>query len=85
MQSSSADDESNVIKRHTRVVREADSDDQVGAESAPNPQDLSDVDIEDDQDRDKRYTAFGGEVEGHAQGGGSGNFLFDIIRVSLGI
>lgn len=62
-----------------RVPREADEDQQ-GAESAPEPaDDLSNV---DDQDRNKRYLPFGGgSAEGHAAGG-SGNFLFDIIRVS---
>lgn len=61
-----------------RVPREAE-DDQDGAESAPEPaDDLSNV---DDQDRNKRYLPFGGGAEGHAAGG-SGNFLFDIIRVS---
>lgn len=76
---SPANEESNLIaKRHVRVPREAE-DDQDGAESAPEPaDDLSNI---DDQDRNKRFLPFGGGVEGHASGG-SGNFLFDIIRVS---
>ncbi|KAJ8927975.1 hypothetical protein NQ314_019501, partial [Rhamnusium bicolor] len=80
---SPANEESNLIaKRHVRVTREAE-DDQEGAESAPQPaDDLSNVSI-DDQDRNKRFLPFGGSVEGHASGG-SGNFLFDIIRVSNG-
>lgn len=73
-----------------RVAREAaeeeedEEEDQEGAESAPQPgEDPTNVD--DDQDRDKRYLPFGGHVEasGHG-GGGSGNFLFDVIRVSNG-
>nr|CAH7722160.1 unnamed protein product [Callosobruchus chinensis] len=84
--SETSDDASNAIaKRHVRVPRaaeaeqaaeEAEHNDQEGAESAPEPaEDLSNVEDVDDQDRDKRYTA----DHGHA---GSGNFLFDIIRVS---
>ncbi|KAL1505462.1 hypothetical protein ABEB36_005029 [Hypothenemus hampei] len=81
------DDTANRIsKRHIRVVREAvpeaaeAHDDQEGAESAPQPgQDLNDV---DDQDRNKRYSPFGGGDDHDGQtGAGSGNFLFDIIRV----
>nr|CAI5863110.1 unnamed protein product [Callosobruchus analis] len=84
--SEASDDASNAIaKRHVRIPRaaeaeqaaeEAEHHDQEGAESAPEPaEDLSNVEDVDDQDRDKRYTA----DHGHA---GSGNFLFDIIRVS---
>lgn len=84
---SEVDDSANSIsKRHVRVVREAEAEapaaqDQEGAESAPQPgQDLADV---DDQDRNKRYSPFGGGDGGHGgAGAGSGNFLFDIIRVS---
>ncbi|KAJ8915918.1 hypothetical protein NQ315_015533 [Exocentrus adspersus] len=79
---SPADEDSNSIaKRHVRVPRDAGTD-QEGAESAPEPADDLNV---DDQDRNKRYLPFGGGVEGHADAhaaGGSGNFLFDIIRVS---
>ncbi|XP_074041357.1 uncharacterized protein isoform X1 [Leptinotarsa decemlineata] len=74
---SPANDESNLIaKRHVRVTREVDDSDQEGAESAPVPEDLANIE-EDDQDRNKRFLPFGGD--GHASGG-SGNFLFDIIR-----
>lgn len=83
-QSAFIDDSANTIaKRHVRVTREAAepaaAQDQVGAESAPQPdQDLNAV---DDQDRNKRYSPFGGgDDDGHT-GAGSGNFLFDIIRV----
>ncbi|XP_019881098.1 uncharacterized protein LOC109608971 isoform X2 [Aethina tumida] len=73
-------EENTVAKRHVRVVREAD---QQGAESAPQPaEDLSNINI-DDQDRNKRYLPFGGSVDAHASGG-SGNFLFDIIRLVAG-
>ncbi|CAH1124539.1 unnamed protein product [Ceutorhynchus assimilis] len=84
------DDSANTIaKRHVRVLREApeaaetaeeESSDQEGAESAPEPgQDANDV---DDQDRNKRYSPFGGG-DAHT-GAGSGNFLFDIIRLVAG-
>ncbi|XP_063914881.1 uncharacterized protein LOC135131177 isoform X3 [Zophobas morio] len=77
---SPANDNDNLAKRHVRVIREAkaeeEEEDQDGAESAPEPaEDLSNVDT-DDADRNKRYSPFG--AAGH--GGGSGNFLFDIIR-----
>lgn len=83
-------EENSIAKRHVRVVREAKAEpepeaeaeaegDQNVAESAPEPSedDLSNVDTED-ADRNKRFLPFGG---GHGSGGGSGNFLFDIIRV----
>ncbi|KAJ3631476.1 hypothetical protein MTP99_012603 [Tenebrio molitor] len=75
------DDDNTVAKRHVRVVREAEAEeDQDGAESAPEPaEDLSNVDA-DDTDRNKRYLPFGGTVSAHGSTGGSGNFLFDIIR-----
>ncbi|CAH0560936.1 unnamed protein product [Brassicogethes aeneus] len=77
---SPAIEENTVAKRHVRVTREAD---QEGAESAPQPaEDLSSLNI-DDQDRNKRFLPFGGSVDGHG-GGGSGNFLFDIIRLVAG-
>lgn len=41
--------------------------------------------IEDDENRGKRFLSFGGQSEGQANGsGGSGNFLFDIIRLVSG-
>lgn len=73
-------DDNTVAKRHVRVVREAETDQEL-AESAPEPQeDLSNVDTESDSDRGKRFLPFGGD--GH--GGGSGNFLFDVIRLVAG-
>lgn len=76
--------ESNLVKRHVRRARAAAANDQEGASSggnAPSPaDDLSNVD-EDDQDRNKRYLPFGGDGHG---AGGSGNFLFDLVRVSTG-
>ncbi|XP_072386199.1 uncharacterized protein [Diabrotica undecimpunctata] len=71
----SAADESNLIaRRSARITREAAAD-QAPAESVPQPaEDLSE--IEDDQDRNKRFLPFGGG----SSSGGSGNFLFDIIR-----
>ncbi|KAH0817700.1 hypothetical protein GEV33_005091 [Tenebrio molitor] len=81
LQSPANDDDNTVAKRHVRVVREAEAEeDQDGAESAPEPaEDLSNVDA-DDTDRNKRYLPFGGTVSAHGSTGGSGNFLFDIIR-----
>lgn len=89
------DDSANTIaKRHVRVAREAEaetaeqeqasSEDQEGAESAPEPgQDLAEA--ADDQDRNKRYSPFGGgDDHGAHAGAGSGNFLFDIIRLVAG-
>lgn len=49
----------------------------------PGPQPAEDLSNIDDADRNKRYSPFaGGAVDAHAGAGGSGNFLFDIIRVS---
>ncbi|KRT86129.1 hypothetical protein AMK59_2017 [Oryctes borbonicus] len=74
----------NVIDRSRRVIREAEADQEAAASggNGPDPADLSDVDIEDSE-RDKRYLPFGGEAHVSA-GGGSGNFLFDIIRLIAG-
>jgi hypothetical protein len=85
LQSPANDDDNTVAKRHVRVVREAEAEeDQDGAESAPEPaEDLSNVDA-DDTDRNKRYLPFGGTVSAHGSTGGSGNFLFDIIRLVAG-
>lgn len=44
---------------------------------------LDDVEVSDDENRNKRFLSFGGNNGGGSgSGGGSGNFLFDIIRVS---
>ncbi|XP_028128932.2 uncharacterized protein LOC114325161 isoform X2 [Diabrotica virgifera virgifera] len=77
---SAAADESNLIaRRSARITREAAAD-QAPAESVPQPaEDLSDLD-DDDQDRNKRFLPFGGG----SSSGGSGNFLFDIIRLVAG-
>lgn len=75
--------ESNLVKRHVRRARAAEADQEAASSggNAPNPaDDLSNVD-EDDQDRNKRYLPFGGDGHG---AGGSGNFLFDLVRVSTG-
>lgn len=67
------------------MVREAEADQEAAASggNGPDPADLSDIDVEDSE-RDKRYLPFGGEAHVSAGGGGgSGNFLFDIIRVSI--
>lgn len=69
----------------TREAAEAEEEeeeegDQELAESAPQPGEEA---VSDDQDRNKRYLPFGGTVDAHAAGagGGSGNFIFDLIRV----
>ncbi|CAG9861566.1 unnamed protein product [Phyllotreta striolata] len=74
--STNKEDSNVIVRRHARVAREVAAEDQVGAESAPQPDELDDLE-EDDQDRNKRFLPFGGG-DGHS--GGSGNFLFDIIR-----
>ncbi|KAF2879639.1 hypothetical protein ILUMI_26529 [Ignelater luminosus] len=75
-------DDNNTVKRHIRIARSAD--DQEAAASGgngPDPaEDLANVDT-DDADRNKRYLPFGGD--GHSAGG-SGNFLFDLIRLVAG-
>lgn len=85
-QSKTNEESNDIAKRHVRLVREAaaeeeeEENDQELAESAPQPGEETAV---DDQDRNKRYLPFGGSVEVHGgAGGGSGNFLFDLIRVS---
>lgn len=85
-----ASEDSVAAKRHVRRTREAEKaaeDDQdtaaSGGNAGPQPaEDLANVNVED-ADRNKRYLPFqGGAVDAHAGAGGSGNFLFDIIRVS---
>lgn len=61
----------------------ADSDDQNGAESAKSSA-LDELTLDSegtDEDRNKRFLSFGGSSGG---AGGSGNFLFDIIRLVSG-
>ena len=49
---------------------------------------LDDIEVSDDENRNKRFLNFGlsggtaGAAAGGGSGAGSGNFLFDIIRVS---
>lgn len=78
MQSPVAED----AERKVRTIRATDQDVAASGGNAPLPsEDLSNV--EDDADRDKRYLPFGLSAGGdHGATGGSGNFLFDIIRVS---
>lgn len=66
-----------MVREAAEAEEEEEEGDQALAESAPEP---GEEVAADDQDRNKRYLPFGGSVEGHA-GGGSGNFLFDLIRV----
>jgi hypothetical protein len=77
--------------RTIRAAEEAEEDEQeldqdvaASGGNGPNPSDLADVDT-DDADRDKRFLPGGGSfgVSG-GSAGGSGNFLFDIIRLVAG-
>lgn len=74
-------DDNNTVKRHIRIARSADDQEaSASGGNGPDPaSDLSNVDT-DDTDRNKRYLPFG--VDAHATAG-SGNFLFDLIRVSF--
>ncbi|XP_039432984.1 uncharacterized protein LOC120415177 isoform X5 [Culex pipiens pallens] len=57
-----------------------DADDQNGAESSAKSSALDELTLDsegNDEDRNKRFLSFGGSSGG---AGGSGNFLFDIIR-----
>ncbi|XP_055530150.1 clumping factor B isoform X3 [Wyeomyia smithii] len=59
----------------------SDGDDQKGAESSGKSSALDELSLDsegNDEDRNKRFLSFGGSSAGGA--GGSGNFLFDIIR-----
>ena len=65
----------------------ASANEAVESELAP----LEDIEVSDDENRNKRFLNFGFGASGGAgasagsggSGGGSGNFLFDIIRVSF--
>lgn len=61
-----------------------DVDDQNGAESSAKSSALDELTLDsegNDEDRNKRFLSFGGSSGG---AGGSGNFLFDIIRLVSG-
>ncbi|XP_055530141.1 dentin sialophosphoprotein isoform X2 [Wyeomyia smithii] len=63
----------------------SDGDDQKGAESSGKSSALDELSLDsegNDEDRNKRFLSFGGSSAGGA--GGSGNFLFDIIRLISG-
>lgn len=84
-----ASEDSVAAKRHVRRTREAEAEavaeeDQDTAASGGNagPQPAEDLANVEDADRNKRYLPFQGATDAHAGAGGSGNFLFDIIRVS---
>lgn len=85
-----ASEDSVAAKRHVRRTREtaeeaaAAEEDQDTAASGGNdgPQPAEDLANVEDADRNKRYLPFQGATDAHAGAGGSGNFLFDIIRVS---
>lgn len=57
-------------------------DDQDTAASNNGPSPAEEPVADDDADRNKRFLPFGGSGHDGAAAGGSGNFLFDIIRVS---
>ncbi|KAF5282176.1 hypothetical protein FQR65_LT02873 [Abscondita terminalis] len=69
--------------RSARKVREAnDQEAAASGGNAPNPaEDIDDTEAEE-SDRNKRFLPFGGDGQGSA--GGSGNFLFDLIRLVAG-
>ncbi|XP_025830840.1 uncharacterized protein LOC108744843 isoform X1 [Agrilus planipennis] len=78
--SSSSVNEESELNRQVRTAREAQDQDAAASSSnvAPAPEnDLSNVET-DDADRDKRYSPFGGDSHG------SGNFLFDLVRLITG-
>lgn len=81
-----ASEDSVAAKRHVRRTRdtEAAEEDQDTAASGGNggPEPAEDLANVEDADRNKRYLPFQGATDAHAGAGGSGNFLFDIIRVS---
>lgn len=78
-QSAINEDSNNIAKRHVRVAREAeDAALEEVEDTDPAESNLDEVELE--QDRNKRFLPFGGHDDGHA-GGGSGNFLFDLVRV----
>ncbi|XP_058443003.1 clumping factor B isoform X1 [Malaya genurostris] len=65
-------------EQDTKAV--ADVEDQKGAESSAKSSALDELSLDsdgNDEDRNKRFLSFGG---GSSGAGGSGNFLFDIIR-----
>ncbi|XP_058443006.1 clumping factor B isoform X2 [Malaya genurostris] len=69
-------------EQDTKAV--ADVEDQKGAESSAKSSALDELSLDsdgNDEDRNKRFLSFGG---GSSGAGGSGNFLFDIIRLVSG-
>uniref|UniRef100_A0A182MCY0 Uncharacterized protein n=1 Tax=Anopheles culicifacies TaxID=139723 RepID=A0A182MCY0_9DIPT len=67
------------VARATSDEKAASSNDQNAAESSANSSSLDELTLDsegNDEDRNKRFLSFGGS----SGGGGSGNFLFDIIR-----
>lgn len=75
-----AESQNNEVK--VQFADEAPSEAASEGELAP----LEDIEVADDENRNKRFLNFGFGASGGnggGSGGGSGNFLFDIIRVSF--
>ncbi|XP_071055980.1 uncharacterized protein [Onthophagus taurus] len=65
--------------RAKREAETSENDQEPAASGGNGPEPAEDLsDVAEEGDRDKRYSPFGGDAA-HG-GGGSGNFLFDIIR-----
>ncbi|XP_071055979.1 uncharacterized protein [Onthophagus taurus] len=69
--------------RAKREAETSENDQEPAASGGNGPEPAEDLsDVAEEGDRDKRYSPFGGDAA-HG-GGGSGNFLFDIIRLVAG-
>ena len=87
-QESVAESQNNEVRVQFADERPSDA---VNEASQPELAPLDDVEVSDDENRNKRFLNFGlsggtsNAAAGGGSGAGSGNFLFDIIRVSFSI